>query len=131
VSTSKNESRTRDVPVADLGQAAGEDPGPDAPVARQLVPDDDFDRIFAAGVTAAGESDRPAGVHVPPEYPTGEVPAEFDVDSVFSLDPDDTADATDGERLEGRAGRPDEPEPLEDDAEQVRPEPTALPRLPR
>lgn len=117
-------------PVADRARDASEELEPGSPRVSALADEDDFDAVFAAGVAAAGESDRPAGSQVPPEYPTDDITAETDVDSVFALDPDDTADAELDDKLEGRDTRPDEPEPF-DETDLTPDEPTAVPRTHR
>jgi hypothetical protein len=80
-------------PVADRAREASEELEPGAPSVNRLarpprtddqtIDPEGIDAAMTAGVTAAGESDRPAGTHVPPEYPVEEVAPEIDVDAVY------------------------------------------------
>lgn len=95
MSTSKRKEHPggRARPVADRAREASEELEPGAPSVNRLAPPsrtdadgvdlEGIDAVMVAGVTAAGESDRPAGTHVAPEYPVEEVTAEIDVDAVY------------------------------------------------
>jgi hypothetical protein len=128
VAKQKSKPSERDQPVMDRAREASEDLGPGAPVTTRLADDEEAETAYAAGVTAAGESDRPAGTHVPPEYPVAEVPAEIDVDAVHTLDGDEEEAGPD-ERLEGREEPPDAPASLGRSVRgQREPSPTVKPR---
>jgi hypothetical protein len=127
-SKQRRKERERDQPVADRARQAREELGPGGPVVTRLADDEDAEAAIAAGVTAAGESDRPAGSHVAPEHPVGDVPAETDVDQVETIDGDSRALRPD-EKLEGRELRPDDPRPAvpEDEMDEEDLTPTARP----
>ena len=103
----------RDRPVADVAQEAKEDLGAGAPTIIRLANVDDDDPAIAAlaGVRAAGESNRPAGTHAAPEHDTDDPPAEFDVDTIQSLD--GSAEAVGpGQHLDDLDERPEDPRPF-------------------
>jgi hypothetical protein len=127
-SKQRRKERGRDQPVADRARQAREELGPGGPVVTRLADDEDAEAAIAAGVTAAGESDRPAGSHVAPEHPVGDVPAETDVDQVETIDGDVRALRPD-EKLEGRELLPDDPRPAvpEDEMDEEDLTPTARP----
>ena len=106
--------RTRDRPVADVAAEAKEDLGAGAPAIRRLARADDDDVAIAAlaGVRAAGESDREAGTHAAPEHDTDDVPAEFDVDAIHSIDGDEEEALAPGQRLDDLSERPEDPRPF-------------------
>src|SRR5688500_1418347 len=79
-----------------------------------------IDAALLAGVAAAGEMDRPAGIHVAPEYPLAEPPAEIDVDTFVDAAGNSIAQVGSAERLDGLAPLPDEPPPLPDDLDHAR-----------
>jgi hypothetical protein len=116
--------------VSDRAREASEELEPGAPTVTGLARDEDADAAFAAGVTAAGESDRPAGVHVPPEYPVEEVPAEIDVDAIHTLDGEEEAASPD-ERLEGLEELPEQPASVDSEGAVREEDPTARPRRSR
>jgi hypothetical protein len=105
--------RRKDRPVADRAADAKEDLGAGAPTVQRLAHADDDDVAIAAlaGVRAAGESNRPAGTHAAPEHDTDDVPAEFDVDSIQSLD-GDYEEPGPGQRLDDLSERPEDPRPF-------------------
>ena len=81
--------RRHEVPLADRARREHEELGDDAPVVSRLGTAEGFDdTAFAAGVMAAGESDRPAGSHAAPEYPIDEPAPEFEPDRVIVVEPD-------------------------------------------
>jgi hypothetical protein len=75
--------------VADRADDAREELGAGGPRVSRLSDEEDADAGTAAGVRAAGDSDRPAGSHAAPEYPNEEPEAEIEPDRVFDLEPDD------------------------------------------
>jgi hypothetical protein len=131
MATSKHKRKKsgRDQPIADRARQASEELERGGPIVTRLADDEDAEAAIAAGVTAAGESDRPAGSHVAPEHPVGEVPAETDVDQVETIDGDAHALRPD-EKLEGRELRPDDPLPAvpEEELDEEDLTPTARPR---
>lgn len=83
--------RRGDRPLADRSREAQEELGRGAPRVSRFGKQEEADAGFAAGVRAAGDSDRPAGTHAAPEHPTDEPRAEIDIDQVFDTvaeDPD-------------------------------------------
>ena len=81
--------RKRDRPLADRAREAEEELERGAPRVARFSDDEEAESGFAAGVAAAGESDRPVGTSV--EYPSAEPRSEIDVDRVFGTvleDPD-------------------------------------------
>lgn len=60
-----------------------------APRVARFSKAEEADAGYAAGVRAAGESDRPAGTSAAPEYPTDEPRPEIDVDQVFDTELED------------------------------------------
>jgi hypothetical protein len=83
--------RKRDRALADRSREAEEELERGTPRVARFSDDEDLESVFAAGVAAAGESDRPVGTSVAPEYPSGEPRSEIDVDRVFGTvleDPD-------------------------------------------
>ena len=70
---------------------------------------------LVAGVAAAGEMDRPAGVHVVPEYPADDPPPEIDVDTIVDADGRPIAQVGAFDRLDRLDTLPDEPPPLPDE----------------
>ena len=105
--------RRHDRPVADVAADAKEDLGAGAPTITHLahVDDDDVASAALAGVRAAGESNRPAGTHAAPEHDIDDPPAEFDVDSIQSID-GDYEDLGPGQRLDDLSERPEDPRPF-------------------
>ena len=101
----------RDRPVADLARDAVEDLGAGVPYIRRLARNEDMDAGYAAGVAAAGESNRPAGTHAAPEYPTDDPPTEIDVDAIYSLD-GEVVEPGPGEHLDDLDERPEDPLPF-------------------
>lgn len=84
----KKRRRKADRPLADRAE---EELERSTPRVARFSDDEDLESVFAAGVAAAGESDRPVGTRVAPEYPSGEPRSEIDVDRVFGTvleDPD-------------------------------------------
>jgi hypothetical protein len=128
MATSKHKRKKTggDKPVADRARQAREELEPGGPVVTRLADDEDAEAAIAAGVTAAGESDRPAGRHVAPEHPADEVPAETDVDQVQTIGGDARAPLPD-EKLEGREVRPDDPRPPDEELDEEELTPTARP----
>lgn len=105
--------KRNDRPVADLAQEAKEDLGAGAPRVSRLahVDDDDVASAAIAGVRAAGESNRPAGTHAAPEHDIDDPPAEFDVDTIRSLEGDEEEPGP-GQHLDDLAERPEDPRPF-------------------
>ena len=105
--------RRKDRPVADQAADAKEELGAGAPTITHLAHADDDDVAIAAlaGVRAAGDSNRPAGTHAAPEYDTDDPPAEFDVDSIRSIDGDEE-EVGPGLRLDDLSERPEDPRPF-------------------
>ena len=103
----------RDRPVADLAQDAKEELGAGVPMVSRLahVDDDDVASAALAGVMAAGESNRPAGTHAAPEHDTDDPPAEFDVDTIRSLDGTEE-EVGPGQHLDDLDERPEDPRPF-------------------
>jgi hypothetical protein len=91
----KKPRKVRPRPVADVAEDAGDELGPEGPRVSRFSKEEEADAGFAAGVQAAGESDRPAGSHAAPEYPVDEPRSEINTDRVFTTEPE----------------RPEEPEP--------------------
>lgn len=73
-----------------------------------------------AGVAAAGEMDRPAGVHVRPEFPLEDLPPEIGVDTIVDAAGNPIADVGASQRLDRLATLPDEPLPLPGDLDRDR-----------
>ncbi len=82
----KKRRRKADRPLADRAEEVLER---GAPRVARFSADEDAESGFAAGVAAAGNSDRPAGTSVAPEYPSAEPRPEIDVDRVFGTVPED------------------------------------------
>jgi hypothetical protein len=89
--------------VADRAREAQEELGRGGPRVARFSKEEEAGAAFAAGVRAAGDSDRPAGSHASPEYPNAEPRVEIDVDRVFGTEPED----------------PDAPEPTAQPKERV------------
>lgn len=81
--------RKQDRPLADRSRDAREELGRGAPRVARFSKAEEAEAAFAAGVMAAGESDRPAGSHAAPEHPIDEPRPEIDVDRVFETEPED------------------------------------------
>lgn len=93
-----------------------EGPGPDG----ERIDTDGADAALLAGVAAAGEMDRAAGIHVAPEYPLEDLPPEIDVDTILDADGRPLAQVGAAERLDRLAALPDQPSPLEVPASHLR-----------
>jgi len=99
-----------DGPTAAPAVAAGPEAlGPDG----ERIDTDGVDAALLAGVAAAGEMDRAAGMHVAPEYPLEDLPPEIDVDTILDADGRPLAQVGAAERLDRLATLPDEPPSLE------------------
>jgi hypothetical protein len=86
----KRRRRKRDRPLADRTRDGREELERGEPqVASHFSEEEEAESVVEAGVRAAGESDRPVGTTIAPEYPTHEPRPEIDVDRVFGTVPED------------------------------------------
>jgi hypothetical protein len=85
----KRKRRKRDRPLADRSRDAREELERGEPRVARFSEEEESESVVEAGVRAAGESDRPVGTNVAPEYPTHEPRSEIDVDRVFGTEPED------------------------------------------
>jgi hypothetical protein len=85
----KRKPRKRDRPLADPARDAREELERGEPRVTRFSTEEEAESVVEAGVRAAGESDRPVGTKIAPEYPTHEPRPEIDVDRVFGTEPED------------------------------------------
>ena len=81
--------RKRDRPLADRAEDQHDELGGDAPRVSRFSRAEEGEDAFAAGVQAAGDSDRPAGSHAAPEHPVDEPVSEIEPDRVIRTVPED------------------------------------------